>query len=367
MKVDFNRAVLQDALGLVTSIVPSRTPKPILRCLQMTAEADVVKLAATDLEVGIVYKVTQVDIKQQGRVVLPADRISAIIRESTDEVISVEASEATCHIRGADSHFTIFGHDSGQYPAVPDFDGKADIEVDLSGLQRGIEQCLFAVARESSRYAINGVLWIVEGKKLLLVGTDGRRLARSRIGLLVSPGKEIPANVIVPAKTVSLLDRLGGGEKEKVAVSFTGNQILFRCGNVMISSNLVEGNFPKYEDIIPTGYDKKLTLPTEQVLSAVRRAALLTNEDSKGIKIAIDDGALVITSRAPETGDAEIDMVIEYKGDPIEIGFNPQFLVDALRVVRSDTFDLELGQSDRPGVLKSGNDFLYVVMPINLG
>jgi DNA polymerase-3 subunit beta len=140
-----------------------------------------------------------------------------------------------------------------------------------------------------------------------------------------------------------------------------------KCANVVISSNLVEGNFPKYEDIIPTDYDKKLTLSTEATLSAARRAALLTSEESRSIKLSIGKEKLVFSGRAPEAGDAEIDMAIDYKGEPIEIGFNPQFLTDALRVIKTPEFELELGQPDRPGLIKSGANFLYVLMPINLG
>jgi DNA polymerase-3 subunit beta len=166
---------------------------------------------------------------------------------------------------------------------------------------------------------------------------------------------------------MALLERVGSQDKEAVAVRLVDNQILIKCANVVISSNLVEGNFPKYEDIIPTDYDKKLSLSTEAVLSAVRRSALLTSEESRGIKLAIDGGSLTFSGRAPETGDAQIDMPIDYKGEPIEIGFNPQFLIDVLRVIKTREFELELGQGDRPGLIKSGANFLYVLMPISLG
>jgi len=171
----------------------------------------------------------------------------------------------------------------------------------------------------------------------------------------------------VPAKAMGLLDKIGAGEKESVAVKLVDNQILMSCANVVISSNLVEGNFPKYEDIIPTDYDKKLTLPTEATLSAVRRASLLTSEESRGIKLSVEKDKLVFSGRTPETGDAQVDMPISYKGEPIDIGFNPQFLMDVLRVITSPEFELELGGSDRPGLIKSGTTFLYVLMPINLG
>ncbi|TKJ33849.1 MAG: DNA polymerase III subunit beta [Planctomycetes bacterium B3_Pla] len=367
MKANFNRAALAEALGLLTSVTPSRTPKPILRCVRITAEEKEVRICATDLEVGINYTISEVQVEKTGDVVVPGDRLAAIVRESIDEVLLIEASEGKCEIKGADSHFTIYGQEPEQYPKVPDFEGDAEIEIGLANLQAGIEQCLFATAKESSRYAINGVLWEIKDKKLMLVATDGRRLARRRVNLASAPKGEVPTNLIVPGKAMGLLDKIGGGEKDKVAIKLPDNQILMSCANVVISSNLVEGNFPKYEDIIPTDYDKKLTLSTEATLSAVRRASLLANEESKGIQLSLGTDKLIFSGRAPETGDAQVDMPVSFKGEPIDIGFNPQFLIDALRVIQAADFELELGESDRPGLLKSGTNFLYVLMPINLG
>ncbi|MHC4120961.1 MAG: DNA polymerase III subunit beta [Planctomycetota bacterium] len=367
MKANFNRAALAEALGLLTSVAPSRTPKPILRCVQITAEDKEVRICATDLEVGINYSISEVQVETAGEVIVPADRLAAIVRESVDEVLVLEASDGKCEIKGADSHYTIYGHEPGQYPVVPGFEGDAEIEIGLSNLQVGIEQCLFATAKESSRYAINGVLWEIKDKKLMMVATDGRRLARCKVNLTSAPKGDVPDNLIVPGKAMGLLDKIGGSEKDTVAVKLLDNQILMSCANVVISSNLVEGNFPKYEDIIPTDYDKKLTLSTEATLSAARRASLLANEESKGIQLSLEKDKAVFSGRAPETGDAQVDMAIDYKGEPIKIGFNPQFLIDALRVISAADFELELGDPDRPGLLKSGTTFLYVLMPINLG
>ena len=367
MKINFNRTALHEALGLVTSVVPNRTPKPVLKSVRITATEQGVRLSATDLETGINYNVGQVETAEPGEAVVPADRFAAIVRESTDDVIYMESSEAGCQIKGADSQFTIYTQDPQQYPAVPDFDGKAELEINLEKLREGIEQCLFSAARESTRYALNGVLWEIKGKKLLLVATDGRRLARSKVDIASKTGGDFPSKgVIVPAKTMALLERVGGDEKETVGVRLAGNQVLLRCGGAVISSNLVEGNFPQYEDIIPTGYEKRLKLDTQATLSAVRRAALLTNEDSRGVKLSISKNSLVFSSRAPEMGDAQIEMAVDYKGDEMEVAFNPQFLTDVLRVMKSADFELELGQPDRPGLFKSGANFLYVVMPINL-
>ena len=368
MRVNFNRTALAEALGILTSVVPSRTPKPILRCVQVIADEKSVHICATDLEVGINYSVSEVQVEEAGEVIVPADRLSAIVRESTDEVLSLRAEDGTCKIEGADSHFTIFGQEPGQYPVIPSLEAQADMEITLGNLQAGIRQCLFATAKESTRYALNGVLWEIKSKKLSLVATDGRRLARCRANLASAPTEQAAkAKIIVPAKTMTLLDKLSGSEKDVVMVKLVDNQILFRCANAVVSSILVEGNFPKYEDIIPEDYDKKLVLSTEAVLSAVRRSALLTSGESRGIKLSVGKNSLVFSGRTPEAGDAQVEMPIDYKAEPIEIGFNPQFLIEALRVIKTAEFELELGQADRPGLIKSGTNFLYVLMPINLG
>ncbi len=369
MKVSVNRSALAEALGLITSVVPTRTPKPILKCVRIAASGKEMRIQATNLELGLDYLVSQVEVADEGETVVEAERLAAIVRESGDDVLVLESTETTCEIRGADSHFKVYGQDPKQYPKVPSFgEGQADLTITLEQLQMGIEQCLFATAKESSRYAINGVLWEVKGKKLLLVATDGRRLARCRVDLQHTAGGGLAEKkVIIPARTMALLQKIGPREKESVSIKLVDNQVLLSCANVVISSNLVEGNFPRYEDIIPTDHDKKLTLPTEGALSGVRRAALLTSEESKGIKLAVSEKAIVFSGSSPEAGAAEVSMPVEYGGEPIEIGFNPQFLSDALRVMRTPDFELELGQADRPGVLKSGQDFLYVLMPINLG
>lgn len=368
MKVNFNRAALAQALGLLNSVVPPRTPKPILRCVLISAADKEVRICGTDLEAGINYIIPEVQVEQEGEVVVPADRLLAIVRESQDEILAMEAEEGACKIVGADSHFTIYGHDPKQFPKVPGFEGDGDLEVTIGKLQAAIEQVLFATAKESTRYALNGVMWEVEGKKLSLVATDGRRLAKCRINLKQAPSETFAeTNLIIPAKTMSLLDKVGATDKESVFVKLIDNQISIKCGDVVISSNLVEGKFPKYQEIIPVDNDKKITLATDIALSAVRRASLLTSEESRGIKLSVNEDKLVLSSRAPETGDAEVDLQIDYKGKPIDIGFNPQYLIDVIRVINAPEFDILLGEPDRPGMIKVGQDFMYVLMPINLG
>lgn len=367
MKVKFNRAALSEALGLVTTVVPARTTKPILQGLKIQAEKEKVCISATDFEMGITCMIAQAEVEKEGQAVVPAERLAAIVRESIDEVLVMEVSEATCRIKGSDSNFTIYGHQPEQYPQVPGFDGNGQLEADLVKLQEALEHCLFATAKENTRYALSGILWEPSGKKLTLVGTDGRRLAKYKLTLNAETDKKIEnEKYIVPAKAMALLDKVGASEKDKISIRFADSKAIFACGKVVISTNLVEGTFPKYEDIIPADYKNKIQLNTAATLSAVKRAALLSNEDSKGVKLALNKKGIVFTCRAPEMGDAEIEMDVEYKGEPMEIGFNPQFLLDVLRVIREDSFELQLGQADRPGLIKSGANYVYIVMPVSL-
>ncbi|MGA2915366.1 MAG: DNA polymerase III subunit beta [Sedimentisphaerales bacterium] len=367
MKVKFNRAALSESLAIAGTVIPARTTKPILQGLKIEAQKDKALISATDFETGITCLVAQVQVEEKGDVVIPAERFAAIVRESADEVLELKTADGTCHVRGADSHFTIYSHPTDQYPVVPGFDGEPQVKVNLIKLQEAVEHCLFATAKENTRYALSGILWEAVGKKLTLVGTDGRRLAKYKLALNAEADKKLESEkIIVSAKAMSLLGRISAGEKDEAGIRFVDNKVVIACGNAVISSTLIEGNFPKYEDIIPTDYKNKIELNTAATLSAVRRAALLTNEDSKGVKLALDKRSLVFTSRAPEMGDAEIAMDVDYKGEAMEIGFNPQFLVDVLKVIKEDSFELQLGQSDRPGLIKSGTNYLYIVMPVSL-
>jgi len=358
MKANFNRSSLSEALKMLAFVVPGRSPKPILQCVKISAGKKDVRICATDLEVGAGCMVPGDHVEQKGEIVIPADRLAAIVRESTDETLLFEAKEGACEITGADSHFTLYGTDpTNQYPQVPEFEGDADVKINLGELQRGVGQCLFATAKESTRYALNSVLWEMKGKKLSLAATDGRRLAQTKVKFSGAAEKRFEKKVMVSAKTMRLLEKTGGSDDEVVSIKLVDNQILFSCANIVISSNLVEGNFPKYEDIIPTDHDKKLTLSTSATMSAVRRAALLADKESNRIKLAVGDGKIIFSGMTPDVGDARIELSIEYKGGPIEIGLDPKSLMDFLGVVGEAEFELELGRQDQPVCLRAEETF----------
>lgn len=367
MKVICNRGALLEALNITGNAVAARTPKPVLQCVKFTAEDDRLTLAATDLEVAIRYSDNQVQIEQAGEALLPADKLRDIVRESVDDTLSIEVSGDNANIRGQDSHFKIFTQKASEFPPVPDFEGDADFEITGGQLKQLINQTLFAAAKESTRYAFNGVLLTAQGKKINLVSTDGRRLAQAK-GDLVSANK-VPkdgAKAIIPAKALNLVDKLVTEPEESVGFQVRENQVILHTSSATLTTSLVEGQFPPYDDVIPKESDKKMTAATADFLSAIRRASLLTTEESKGVRLHFSKKGLVLTSRSPEAGEATVNFPCKFEGSDVEIGFNPAFLVDALRVVDTDEISLEMTAPNRPGLLKAGANFLYVIMPVNL-
>jgi len=368
MKVIAQTAALQEALALTGSIVMARTPKPVLQCVKLIAskedQASSLTLLATDMEAGCRFHITAVQVDEEGEALVPAERLNGIVRESgEEESLSLETEKDACHVRGSGSHFKIFGYDPGEYPAVADFESEPDFEVAAETVSTMIGRTLFAAAKAHSHYAMSGVLWEASGKKLQMVATDGHRLAQAKGSLAKPAAREVQA--IVPAKLMGLIQRVAEGE-EVLAVRVEESQILVRTARTVLISSLVTGNFPKYGDVIPQQCERKVTIKTGEFEHSVRLAALLANEESRGVRVSFQQKQAVLSSRSPDAGEAEVTCPISLDGEPLDMAYNPAFLIDVLRVVETDEITLEMNASLKPAVLKSGPDFLYVVMPVEL-
>src|SRR5205823_2325136 len=216
MKVICNRGALLEALMVAGNVVASRTPKPVLQCVKLAAADDRLTVSATDLEVAIRYSDAQVQIEQPGEILLPADKLRDIVRESIDDTLQIYSEGEQGHIKGNDSHFKIFTQNVSDFPAVPDFEGDADFTIPGGLLKQLIGQTLFAAAKESTRYAFNGVLLTTKGKKVSLVSTDGRRLAQAKGDLTSAKNDKDGVKAIVPAKALTLIDKLIDDPEEAV-------------------------------------------------------------------------------------------------------------------------------------------------------
>ena len=370
MKVVCDRAALVEALSLAGSVVPNRTTAPVLGCLSLTAEDGILTVASTNAEVGISIGVTQVEVSTPGKALVPADKLNQIVRSCEDATIALERKDSVLHVRSEDAHFKIFGFDPAEFPGVRDFPETGETFTCQGGvLRRLIGRTLFATAVENSRFAISGVLVEKRAKRLRFVATDGRRLA---VALGDVEGGADEQTFIIPSKPLQILNKLIDDPDAPVVIAQDDSFAIFKVGEgsdaAVLSTNLVEGQFPPFEDVIPKDQDKRVCFESAELGSAVRRAALLTNEESKGVRMDFTESKLVLSSRAPEMGEAEISVEMKsYEGDPIEIGFNPVYLTEALRVVDAPEITIEMKAPNKPGVMKVGNDFTYVVMPVNLG
>jgi|TARA_B100000959_G_scaffold287315_1_gene371034 DNA polymerase-3 subunit beta len=370
IKAICNRDALVEAMSLITGVVSGRTPTPSLQCVKISGHDGCLTLTATDGEVSLVLSIDQVDLEECGEVLVPADKFSQIARSCDDSTLKIIGDDDKLNVRSSDSRFKVFGFPISEAPQVRTFDDvEPDFSIDGSSFRGLMERTVFAAATDHSRYAINGVHIDLRDSTIRLVATNGHRLALST-GPCDSNCEKI--DCIVPTKAMVLLKRLlhdGGGV---VSVKINDGQIIFHVDHEggytsTLTSNLVEGTFPPFEDVIPKDLDRKAVINKDALHRAVRRAHLMTNEESRGVRLIFDNETLQITSRAPETGEAEVEVAIDsFTGNKLEIAFNPVYLMDALKVISGDDVTIELKKSEKPGLIRSGNNFVYIIMPVSL-
>jgi len=364
MKLRCETKKLHEGFQAVLSIIPQRSTKPILANVKIIAEGSEVQLLATDLEVGIRRSVTDIEVLEAGTCVVPAARTAAILREAGGETVELVASKTSCHISYQGSEYDLVSEDPEEFPDVPDFEEGPALEIERDTLREMIHRTAFAAAREKTRYALHGVLFKVKKDNLEMVATDGRRLAYIRKKAAKASKKE--HSVIVPAKAMRELEKVTDNAEEAVKLRIGERELLAKVEGAVLSCRLVEGHFPDYEAVIPKDSDKKITLAADRFLSAIRRAALFTGEESKAIRLRLTKGKVLLLAETADLGKAEIELEVDYQEGEVEIGFNPDFLADALRVIEPAEIKLELKDAASPGALREGKDYLYVVMPVSL-
>jgi len=364
MKFRCETSKLHSALQLVGAVIPSKSPREILQNVLINARNGCVQLAGTDLEVGIRYVVEDVTVDEEGTLLAEAGSLTKILHEAEGDEIVFEAQdplEFTVSYEG--STYQLNGFDPEEYPDVPPFEGEY-VEMDAPLLVRMIEHTAFAAARESIRFAINGVLFVVKGGVVHMVGTDGHRLAWMKKKVEIDEGVEFRG--IVPLKALDVLQRLLADSEEPVRLRLEENFILVKCGSGVVATKLVEGSYPNYEEVIPRENDKVAVVDVARLASAVRQAAVLTSDESSAVRTTFDGGTMTLSARIPERGGATIQRSVEYEGEPVKIGFNPAYLLDVLKVVDTESVRIELKSKDRPALFKTDDDYNYVVMPVSI-
>ena len=370
MKIVCQRDGLLAACQRVSSAVAERTTKPTLADCKAIAQDDALILMATDLEVGIRYELRGVQVKRPGTALLPPNRLLKILKASSDADISIDVGEEKTTIKLSSGRYELPNGSPEEFPDIPSFDTGVEYhEVTAGVLRTLIKRTDFAAdKRESSRFAVKGILWEAEEDKLRLVATDTRRLAlcEGKAESHGTPSDTKGQSHLVSLKAISLLERNLTDDRELVRVVLKPNEAMFQTERALIHTRLVEGRFPPYKTIIPKSAKVKLPITTANFLDRVHQAAIMIDKESKQVDFHFETGKVVLSTHGAEIGESEVTLDLpDYSGDELDIAFDPSYLIEMLRAIDGEpTAILEMTDGKRPAVFKLGEDYLYLVKPL---
>ncbi|MFQ5956646.1 MAG: DNA polymerase III subunit beta [Candidatus Brocadiales bacterium] len=364
MKVVCSGDKLYEGLQLVGNIIATSTTKPILQAVKLETAGKMLEISGTDLEVGIRYLVEPIEIVKPGKVVLPGNRVMGLFKEWPEGEVQLEVKDGTCHLTGKGCNFRLLGYDAEEFPTIPSFINKEYFEIGSEKIGEMVRKTVFACASERLRHTMTGMLLSVKGDEVKMVATDGRRMAyvkeriRNKEGVLYSG--------IVPSKGIHQLPRIAAQSKGPLKIRLEGTHMLAKTENATLCSQLIEGQYPNYEEAIPKEGGTRLELNTEEFAAAVRRAAFLTTEERHVIKVKLQKNRVTVRAETPDIGEGEIGIETNYSGSEMEVGFNPDFLLDALKAIGKDPVGITFKDPNTAVSLRVGQDYLYVIMPIRL-
>lgn len=363
MKFTISKEAFLSALQQVQHVVSSRTTLPILSNVLLKASKGTLELATTDLDVSISGS-TEAEVEVAGATTLPARRLATIVRELPADEVDVAVDEKNvAHIRSGPSYFKVMGLAHDEFPPLPAFPEAKEFHVEQRLLKECLRKTSYAISTDETRYVLNGIFCAFRGSMLTMVATDGRRLAMVEQELEFPESHEV--DIIVPTKAVNEIQRLLGDEGE-VVIKVSAGQIGFDLGNYFLTSKLIEGNYPNYRQVIPSESKERIVLERESLLRTLIRVSLLLSDKSNSVKLHFTKDNVEVVANAPDVGEARESVAILYKGPEMVIAFNPEFMMAPLRNLASDEVHLHLIDDISPGVLRSGSNFLYVLMPMRV-
>ncbi len=367
MKISLTREELVGSLQLVGRAVSTRTTLPSLAGVHLHADSGKLVLRATDMEMSLTREVTDVEIAEPGSVLLPARLFGDVARSLPDGSVTLtyRASERDVEVTAGSAQFHLKTLNAEDFPSLPAVEGDG---ATLPGavLAEMIDLVARAASRDEVRPILTGVLFLAAGKTLTMVATDSYRLSVKHSELEEPIAIDIEANV--PAKALRELARIVAQDgPEQVEIALSRNQAVFRAGPVTLASRLIEGQFPSWKQLIPDSFEHEVKLQREELLEITRRISQLAQRNAP-LRLAFAEGELTVAAETPEIGDAAESVPAPYSGDPMEIAFNPQYLVEGIESVGSEEVVLRLSSPLRPGLLQPAGreDFSYLVMPIRL-
>jgi DNA polymerase-3 subunit beta len=366
MKVVCGRDELAEKLQVAGRGVSTRTSVQILAGVLLRTADGQLSLAATDMEISLRVSL-EAQVEDEGSVVVPGRLLVDIVRllPSGEVTVSHRAEEGVVEVVCGSASYRLHTYAAEDFPRLPEIDDGTAFSVDKEAFVDTIGRVSRSASRDESRPVLTGVLVRFEGNKLIMAATDSYRLSVKETGLDESPGQELEA--IVPARALAELARIAQtGESGALHVGVQENQIVFGVDGVWLTARRIDGQFPNYKQLLPETFEAEVTIPREELLDVVRRASLMAQRKSP-LRLRFEDGELTVSAHTQDVGEARESLPVSYAGEPLEIGFNAEFLRDGLESVSDESVRVKLISPLRPGlILGESDDFLYLIMPIRL-
>lgn len=365
MKLSFEKSALLNGISIVMKAVPSRTTMPILECILIDASDEDIKLTANDMELGIETKVSG-NILEPGKIAIDAKLFSEIVRKLPDSEVWIETDDSlNVSINCEKSNFKIAGKSGEEFSYLPYIEKEHYISVSQFTLKEIIRQTIFSIAANENNKLMTGELFEVKDDFLRVISLDGHRISIRKVQLKDHYEDE---KVIVPGKTLTEVSKILSGETEKeVLIYFTNNHILFEFDDTVVVSRLIEGQYFNVNQMLSNDYETKITLNKQEFLDSIERSVLLIREsDKKPIIITITDEGMEVAIQSA-IGSLKEEIMIRKEGKDIRIGFNPKFLIDALRVIDDETVDIYMVNSKAPCFIRDEEGkYIYLILPVNI-
>ncbi|MQA90211.1 MAG: DNA polymerase III subunit beta [Gemmatimonas sp.] len=366
MKVSITREKLQEGLGAVAGSIPTRSTLPVLSNLLLEAEEGGLRMSGTDLDTAVSVRVAA-EVEVGGAITVPAKKLQEIARELPPAPVGLSTQGDAISITGGRSRFRLNGLSKDEFPAFPSVPFEESWTTTGRELNQLISHVSFAVSTEETRPILNGVKWELRPDETRMVATNGHRLAKITIARSSGGAEE---DLIVHPRALQQVQKLFGGDEE-VQIARSENHLGFRGGSVQIFTRLIEGPYPDYEQVIPKDNDKVLIADRSGLTGAVRRMAIVASDQTHRIRLSLGGPMMKFSVQTPDLGEGSEELPVEYEGEPLEIGFNANYLLELLRYVSTDEVKLTFKAPERAATLEPlGNedapDFLSLVMPLRL-
>jgi len=368
MKFSIEQNLLVPPLQLVSGAVEKRQTLPVLANLLLKVDKGILSITATDLEIEMSVNIALECEYLEGDITVPARKLVDICRSlSGDKPINVSLEENRLKVQSGRNRFSLSTISAQEFPNIEDTLFTTKLELPSHTLKELIERTQFAMAQQDVRYYLNGMLFELDDKKLLTVATDGHRLALSKVELDQQITSDL-VQAIVPRKGVMEAAKLLSSSDANCKIELNNNHIRISLAEYVFTSKLVDGRFPDYDKVLPKNALRELVSNRDSIKDAFSRASILCNEKFRGVRLLLGNDKLTIHANNPEQEEAEIELDVSYSDEPMEIGFNVNYLVDALNVIKTDSVRFNLGDANSSVLIESAenSDSLYVVMPMRL-